>query len=173
MITTSEYFKLSRLIHMILMGGALLSITIAVILSQLAVVEPSDDFGFSLLILSLIFGLWGIFGSQFLFNGIIKKGLQEDGLSSKLATYRGATLLRGASIEGAAIFGAVACVLSGSLIPLGIAAICTAYLATLKPDKDKLKKILELSPSEAMKLDQDDAEVMNPEDLKEHHKGRY
>lgn len=173
MITTSEYFKGINLVHRILLIGALLSIIISVVLNQLGVIEPSDDFYLVMMILSPLIGLWGIFGSQFIFSRMIKNGIKEGDLSNKMAAYRGASLLRDASLESAAIFGAVALLVSGSLMPLGIAVVCTAYLASLKPDKTKIKKILELTPTEAMKLDQDDAEIMDPLDIKEHYKGGY
>lgn len=96
--------------------------------------------------------------SYWLFGIRLNVAKQQSSLSDKLNTYRAATIIRFALIEGALLLTVVFYLLTGNLVLLGIAGIGLVVLALLHPNPVKLKVDLDLSPTDLARLE-DDADM--------------
>lgn len=96
--------------------------------------------------------------SYWLFGIRLNVAKQQSSLSDKLNTYRSATIIRFALIEGALLLTVVFYLLTGNLVLLGIAGIGLVVLALLHPNPVKLKVDLDLSPTDLARLE-DDADM--------------
>lgn len=93
--------------------------------------------------------------SYWLFGLRVQAAKQQNSLSDKLNTYRAATIIRFALIEGALLLTVVFYLLTGNLVLLGIAGIGLVVLALLHPSSVKLKVDLDLSPTDLARLEDD------------------
>lgn len=159
-MTTQRFFKGVNILHRAFLAGSVLTILFVIYMKAADLLDfgPADQFSSILLIVTLVMGVWGIAGALFISNKLLKKAAAEDNLSQKMTRYREVLVIRSAITEGAALLAAVAYMMTGSMVCLLVAVICTAFLGFMRPDKDEAKRSLQLSSSEAMKLDREEAE---------------
>lgn len=92
------------------------------------------------------------FGSQIVFKQKLAAINKTAELSSKLAEYQIACIIKYAFVEGAAILAFFIFMGNGYLLHFSIAVCLVAYLLVQRPTKDKLIKELNLSPTEQQNL---------------------
>lgn len=137
-MTTKSFFKTANILHRAFLGGSILTVVVAIY------VNATDKL---------------ILGPEVqLTNILMKKAATEESLGKKMARYRAVLVVRSAITEGAVLLGGVAFMITGSMICLAVAVICTVFLAFMRPDKEEAKRSLQLSSSDAMKLDREEAE---------------
>lgn len=99
-----------------------------------------------------ILAILGYFGSQIIFKQKLAAINKTDELSSKLAQYQTACIMKYAFIEGPAILAFYIFMGNGYLLHFSIAVCLVAYLLVQRPKKDKLMDELNLSPTEQQNL---------------------
>lgn len=159
-MTSKSFFKTANILHRAFLGGSILTVVVAIYVNATdkLILGPEVQLTNILMIITLIMGLWGIIGSLFISNMLMKKAATEESLGKKMARYRAVLVVRSAITEGAVLLGGVAFMITGSMICLAVAVICTVFLAFMRPDKEEAKRSLQLSSSDAMKLDREEAE---------------
>lgn len=158
-----QYFFILRILHLSMMAAV-------VVLGLVAhfVLIPAPDFmpnenGPLFVNISAAYLAIAVAISYWLFGLRVQAAKQQIGLSDKLNTYRTATIIRFALIEGAALLVVVFYLLTANLVLLGIAGIGLIVLALLHPNPVKLKMDLDLSPTELARLEDDtDMVVQSP-----------
>ncbi|TWI97655.1 hypothetical protein JN11_03478 [Mucilaginibacter frigoritolerans] len=148
---SQNFVKTINIIHTALLAGLILFSVVAynINTNKLMSFELSKDAFFYLVPSFIIVG--GITGI-YLFNQTIKKAINEDSLSSKLAIYSKAFISKCALIEGPAMFGIVVFLLSGNLFYLLFSGLNIIHLAVQKPTKTKIEDSLNLSYEDKMML---------------------
>jgi hypothetical protein len=150
-----QYFSILRLLH--------LAMTAAVLILGLVahfVLVPAPDFqpnenGTLFVNIAAAYLAIAVALSYWLFGLRLNVAKQQSSLSDKLNTYRAATILRFALIEGAALLTVVFYLLTGNLVLLGIAAIGLVVLSLHHPNPLKIKMDLDLSPTDLARLEDD------------------
>lgn len=95
----------------------------------------------------------GVFLSNFLYQNFINKISASDLLSSKLAQYQTATLIKGACLEAPALLAVVATFLSNNIVFLFIAMLLVAVMYLKFPKKEKFAAEVKLSFEEKSEFD--------------------
>ncbi|MDX2069873.1 MAG: hypothetical protein SFV55_15700 [Haliscomenobacter sp.] len=155
-----QYFFILRILH--------LSMMVAVIVFGLVVhfvLIPAPDFkpnenGPLFVNITAAYLAIAVGVSYWLFGLRVQAAKQQTSLSDKLNTYRSASIIRFALIEGAALVAVVFYMLTGNTVLLGIAGIGLVILALQHPNPVKLKMDLELSPSDLARLEDDSDRVV-------------
>ena len=158
-----QYFFILRILHLSMMGAV-------VVLGLVAhfVLIPAPDFkpnenGTLFVNIAAVYLAIAVAVSYWLFGLRVQAAKQQISLSDKLNTYRSATIIRFALIEGTSLLTVVFYLLTGNLVLLGIASIGLVVLALHHPNPVKLKMDLDLSPAELARLeDETDMVVQLP-----------
>lgn len=153
-----QYFNILRILHL-----SLLATVVAFGVAVQFVLLPTGSFGSiensglyvnlaaGYMVFAIAIGYW-LFGNQ------MKNAKAGNNLSDKLHTYRSASIIRWALLEGAALAALVFYLLCGSVVLLAVAGISLVVFLLLHPNVMRLKIDLDLSPAELARLD-------DPQDL--------
>lgn len=158
-----QYFSILRLLHLSMLGA----VVVLGLVSHFVLI-PAPDFkpnenGALFVNIAAVYLAIAVAVSYWLFGLRVQAAKQQISLSDKLNTYRSATIIRFALIEGASLLTVVFYLLTGNLVLLGIASIGLVVLALHHPNPLKLKMDLDLSPVELARLEDDtDMVVQSP-----------
>ncbi len=150
-----QYFFILRILHLSMLGA----VVVLGLVSHFVLI-PAPDFkpnenGALFVNIAAVYLALAVALSYWLFGLRVQAAKQQISLSDKLNTYRSATILRFALIEGSALLVVVFYLLTANLVLLGIAGIGLVVLALHHPNPVKLKMDLDLSPIELARLEDD------------------
>lgn len=154
-----QYFSILRLLHLSMMAAVfILGLIVHFVL------VPAPDFILNennalFVNIAAAYMAIAVALSYWLFGVRLNVAKQQTSLSDKLNAYRGATILRFALIEGAALLTVVFYLLTGNLVLLGIAGIGLVVMLLHHPNLVKLKMDLDLNPTDLARLE-DDADMV-------------
>lgn len=100
-----------------------------------------------------VVALSSIFLSDFLFKKMAKSFPESDTLRDKLTKFQTASIIKYGILEGAALFSVVIFANTQNLIYLIIGVFLIFYLFLLKPTKQKIESVLNLTGEEKAKFD--------------------
>ncbi len=115
-------------------------------------VNPSDVNNNIFIYVTPIIAIIGYFGSTYLFRKKLLQVNPSDELSSKLAKYQAASILKYALIEGPALFSFAIFMYYGYPLGFTIAICLLVYLVFQKPTKHRFIQDLQLNNSEQKQL---------------------
>jgi hypothetical protein len=154
-----QYFSILRLLHLAMTAAVVVFGFVAhFVLIPVQDLKPNDYAALFVNIAAVYLAI-AVALSYWLFGVRLNVAKQQTSLSDKLNTYRAATILRFALIEGAALLTVVFYLLTGNLVLLGIAGIGLVVLLLHHPNLVKLKMDLDLSPADLARLE-DDADMV-------------
>jgi divalent metal cation (Fe/Co/Zn/Cd) transporter len=154
-----QYFSILRLLHLSMTAAVIVFGLVAhFVLIPVQDLKPNDNAALFVNIAAVYLAI-AVALSYWLFGVRLNVAKQQTSLSDKLNTYRAATILRFALIEGAALLTVVFYLLTGNLVLLGIAGIGVVVLLLHHPNLVKLKMDLDLSPADLSRLE-DDADMV-------------
>ena len=158
-----QYFLILRILHLSMMAAVVvLGLVAHFILIPTPDFEPNENGALFVNIAAAYLAI-AVAVSYWLFGLRVQAAKQQIGLSDKLNTYRTASIIRFALIEGAVLLVVVFYLLTANLVLLGIAGIGLVVLALHHPNPVKLKMDLDLSPAELARLEDDsDMVVQSP-----------
>ena len=150
-ITPKEQIKVIKILTATMCAGLGL---ICAILIYLRSGQPTGD-AFAIgpwgpVLLAVFAGTLTVFGSVFFRKKVESTGLMP--LDKKLETYRIATIVRYAMMEGPGLIGAILYFLSGDFVYLVIAGALFLLMLISRPDDDSIKMHLGLSDQEMRQL---------------------
>ena len=152
-LTTGEYLKVLKVIHIGLTGGVVLFLLIAMVL-QLTGFEPElKELEEMLLAITGAGAVAGVFTGNLLFRKKLEQLVELKSLKEKLMGYQSALIIKYALVEGPAFFSVVAYLLTANFLFPGVTLILIFILILYAPGKDKLTSDLNLSKSETDLLD--------------------
>lgn len=103
--------------------------------------------------------LFGIVGGEFIKKNVLNSAKTKHSLYEKLSVYQSATLIRYATIEVPALFTIVSYFLTEQFIFLIITMLLILYFFSLKPNKTKIAKELNLNRELQMEFDKENKEL--------------
>lgn len=159
-VTSKQYFKTLKIIHISLIAGVILFASfISYLLSgEDLTIDFDPDSNIYYVIIGM-FGLIALFGGDIIFKNLLKKAKIQPALSSKMIQYQSANIIRFALLEGVALFGVVAALLTLSVWFLAITAILLIVLASYHPNIEKAIRDLELNVEEQKQVKNPDAYI--------------
>lgn len=95
-----------------------------------------------------VFVLVGLILSNLIFKNRLKAIDRKSSLIIKLTDYRAALVVRYALLEGPSIFAIVVYLVTGDIIFILFAALIVFYFLTIRPNREKAIKDLDLSPND-------------------------
>lgn len=153
-----QYFNILRILHLSLLATVVaFGVVIQVVLlptGNFGSIENSSlyvNLGAGYMIFAIAIGYW-LFGNQ------MKNAKASNNLNDKLHTYRSASIIRWALLEGAVLVALIFYLLSGSVVLLAVAGISLVAFLLLHPNVMRLKIDLDLTQAELGRLD-------NPKEL--------
>lgn len=150
-----QYFFILRILHLSMMGAVVIfGLVTHFVLIPVPDFKPNEN-GALFVNISAAYLAIAVAVSYWLFGLRVQAAKQQTSLSDKLNTYRSATIIRFALIEGAVLLVVVFYLLTANVVLLGIAGIGLVVLALYHPNPAKLKMDLDLSPSEIARLEDD------------------
>lgn len=151
-ITSESFLKTLSIIHFSLLGGMILFMVVAYIKqgNHYFDFKNTDDV---YIIVVPIMAIAAYFVGRLVFKQQILALANKDSLKEKLMGYQGAALVRLAFLEGAALFGIVAFMITGNLFELLISILLVLYFLALKPTKEKVINDLQLSQEQRMQFE--------------------
>ena len=154
-----QYFFILRLLHLAMTAAVvILGFIVHFVLIPVSDFTPNENTALFINIAAAYLAI-AVALSYWLFGVRLNVAKQQSSLSDKLNSYRAATILRFALIEGAALLTVVFYLLTGNLVLLGIAGIGLVVLLLHHPNLVKLKMDLDLSPADLARLE-DDADMV-------------
>lgn len=138
--TPKNYLKTISILHIALVAGPLLLGTFFYLQTDVSTTSEDD----MMIYIFPLLGVAGIFVGQFLFKQLTSKLKKDATLSSKLATYQTASLVRWALVEGPALLNFVWFGNTSNSLFLAIGATLLIYLFLLRPTKTKIQNDLKL-----------------------------
>lgn len=154
-----QYFSILRLLHLSMMAAVIIfGLITHFVLIPVQDFKPNDYAALFINIAAVYLAI-AVALSYWLFGLRVQAAKQQNSLSDKLNTYRAATIIRFALIEGALLLTVVFYLLTGNLVLLGIAGVGLVVLALLHPNPVKLKVDLDLSPTDLARLE-DNADMI-------------
>jgi len=168
-ITSKQYFRTAKVIHLALVSGVVIFASVASFLMS----GEELKFGYStdtniFYILVGVLGLWALFGGEAIFRNQIKKAKIQPALEQKMMQYQSANIVKYAWVEGVALFSIVAAMLTLSIWFLVITGFLVLVLASYHPSVDKAVKELDLNVDEQKRVRTQEAyisESMDDSDL--------
>lgn len=142
--TPESYLKTLSLIHLALLAGLVLFMIVTII-SQKQTYFDYKNTGDVYIIVVPVMAIAAFFTGRFLFKQQLSALDKKNSLKEKLMGYQGASIVRLAFLEGAALFGIVAFLLTGNFFELLISLLLVLYFLMLKPTKEKVMSDLNLS----------------------------
>ena len=158
-LTTGEYLKALKVIHIGLTAGVVLFLIIAVVL-QLTGFEPElKELEMILLGVTAVAAFSGIFAGNMIFRKRLEQLIELKNLNEKLTGYQSALIVKYALIEGPAFFTVVAYLLTTNVLFPVIAVFLVVVMVLSAPRKDKLITDLNLSMKETSILENPDSVI--------------
>lgn len=159
-ITSKQYFKTLKLIHILLIVGVVLFASlVSFLLSGEDMYMHFDPEANTYYVIIAAFGLIAVFGGDFVFRNMLKKARIQPSLPAKMMLYQSANIIRFALLEGVALFGVIATMLTLSVWFLVISAILLVLLVMHFPNQDKAIKELNLNIEEQKHVRNPDAYI--------------
>ncbi len=159
-MTSGEYFKSIKIIHIALLTGVVFFMAISFLLQLDGFGKVGKEVSNILLIIISIFSLFGIIASNIIFKNKVNEISKKSSLKIKMMDYRSALIVKLALIEGPSFFSVVAFLITGEYIFLGIALILIIVFLIYTPGRTKLKNDLALSKKESEIIDNPDTEIV-------------
>jgi magnesium-transporting ATPase (P-type) len=153
-MTVQSFLKKLRFLQIVLLAGYSLAISITLLLAYLDVLPllPELKTNEYIDVVAIASGVAGVIAAFFLFQQLLLRVDENHSFSRKLSAFKTAFFLRLILIESVGMLSVVLFMISMNIIPI-ISAICIAVLlGLLKPSKNEMIKILQLSPGEQVKL---------------------
>ena len=149
--STKTSFKTIQIIYTALMLGIF---TFAVAVYAFAenhafATDTSDVF----IIILPVIAIGGIHLSNVLYNKLLNKNKSNDTLSSKLAQYQTAIIVKAACLEGPAFLAIAIAYVTSNMIFLAIALLLVLVMYMTFPTKEKFKNAFKLSLEEKSEFD--------------------
>lgn len=152
--TKSGELKALKIMHRAMLLGQVIFAVLAFLLNysgRFTLVLKSQDQ--LLQVISILLSITGFFVGSSLFQ---KRMLQlretSPGFKTKLTTYRSASLVQWALLEGASLFCIICFMLAGNYSFLGLAATLMLVFAIIGPTKQKMGMLLHLTEKEMDQL---------------------
>lgn len=156
-LTSGEYLKALKVIHIGLTAGVVFFLIIAAVL-QFTGFEPElKEMEMVLLGITGFAAVSGIFAGNLIFRKRIDQLVELKNLNEKLTGYQSALIVKYALVEGPAFFTIVAYLLTANILFPVITAFLVFVLVLSAPRKDKLISDLNLSLTETNVLNKPDA----------------
>lgn len=156
-ITSKQYFRTAKLIHLALVGGVVLfAFVVSYLMSGKDLSTGYDADANTFYTLVGVLGLFGLFGGDFIFKLQIRKAKSQPALPQKMMQYQSANIIKYALIESVALFSIVAALLTLSVWFLVITGFLVLVLASYFPSVEKTIRELELNSEERK-------QVLNPD----------
>ncbi len=158
-LTTGEYLKALKVIHIGLTAGVVLFLIIAVVL-QFTVFEPElKELEMILLGVTAVAAISGIFAGSIIFRKRLEQLIELKNLDEKLTGYQSALIVKLALIEGPAFFTVVAYLLTANILFPAIAVLLVFVMVLSAPRKDKLITDLNFSTKETSVFENPDSVI--------------
>jgi glucan phosphoethanolaminetransferase (alkaline phosphatase superfamily) len=146
--TPATFFRTITLIHLALAIGQVLFGIVVLSLNKRIIINIRDTHDPMVYLVPLM-AITCFILSGFLFKKVLSSGIKPGStLKQKLVIYQTALIIRLALLEGPSLFGIVAFFLTGSLFFLIISATLVAYFIYIRPTRNTIEEILELSYAE-------------------------
>jgi len=143
-------FKSLKILHAALILGALSTLTIFLFL-----LEPSSNQeNRILLIVPPVILIFGLMASQFMFKKTLSALKREDDLMTKFTTFRSASVLRFALVEGPTLINVVFTFLTGNRYLAIGALVGVGYLILIRPTKQQLMDELKATSDQLSIIEQ-------------------
>jgi hypothetical protein len=146
--TPAIFLRTITLIHLALAAGQVLFGVVVLSINDRIIINVRDMHDPMVYLVPLL-AVTCFFLSNFLFKKALSSAIKpESTLRQKLMYYQTALIIRLALLEGPSLFGIVAFFLTGSLFFLLISAFLVCYFSYIRPTKDNIEEVLELSYEE-------------------------
>jgi len=159
-MTSGEYFKSIKIVHIALVTGVVFFTLISVFLQIEGFGTVGPEIDKVLLFVVPIFALIGIFASNFVFKKKLNEIRKKSNLKEKMEEYRSALIIKLALIEGPSFFAVVAFLLTGNYIYLGLTIILIIVFLIYTPNKTKFINELELTKKESDLIYNSESEII-------------
>ena len=159
-MTSGEYFKSIKIVHIALVVGVVFFALISVFLQIKGFGTVGHEIDKVLLIVVPIFALIGIFASNFVFKKKLNEIRKKSNLKEKMEEYRSALIIKLALIEGPSFFAVVSFLLTGNYIYLGLTVILIIVFLIYTPNKTKFINELELTKKESDLIYNSESEIL-------------
>jgi hypothetical protein len=155
-LTPKKYLTSLSLIHLTMLIGQLLFGALAIFINDNITLDLLDTDNKLFFIIPL-FALVGYFAGNFLFKQNINTiANNNNSLNDKLKGYQVALIIKLALLEGSAIFGIVAFLMSGNLYFLLVVGAIIFYFFIQKPSKEKIIDVLKLKYEHKVEFEKSD-----------------
>ncbi len=162
-LTSSAYFKRAKTFFFALLIGQLMFGFASVMIMFMGEIDtPSIDIPnlYEILLIAMAaFVLLFFWLSSWIFKKRMEIVKQKNVLKEKMADYNTASLIRYIILELPAILAVVIVMITGEIIFLAYLAVVIAMFLFLTPNRERLKRELELNQAECMLIDDPDAIV--------------
>lgn len=145
-----DFFRGLRIVHLAIMAGVLLFMGVVYFVVGPKVTDESLYDTFRYLVPGL--AIAAIFTGRFISQKMTEGLHSNTELSQKLMTYRTASIVRWALIDGVALLSIVAYMLTGNTVMILVALACVAYLFTQRPSPQAAATALQLDQSERIDI---------------------
>lgn len=156
-LTTGEYLKALKVIHIGLIAGVAIFLIIAVVLLLTGFEPELKELEMILLGVTAVAAISGIFAGNLIFRKRLEQLIELKNLDEKLTGYQSALIVKLALIEGPAFFTVVAYLLTANMLFPAIAVLLVFVMVLSAPRKNKLISDLNLSLTETNVLNKPDA----------------
>lgn len=149
-----DYFKAMHILFFALLAGQVMFALIVLIFNLMGIITEGFDDSVSNIFIAVNILFIGscLYASNFVFQNKMKSIDAMAPLSSKLAEYRSASIIKWALLEGPSFLAIIFTFLTGNLIFLGLAALVMIYFVTMKPNADKAANEMGLDYEEKQRL---------------------
>ncbi len=150
-ITSREYFNILSLLHLGLVFGVVVFVTVVYFLFFNEKNEPGG-LDQTMLILVALLSLAGFFGGRRIFQARILTASNEHQLKNKLEVYRSALIAHWFLLELPALLGGVGFMMTSNLLFLAFSLLFLILLGMAYPSRERLLAHLEMTPLQAAKV---------------------
>ena len=158
-LTTGEYLKALKVIHIGLTTGVVIFLIIAGVLQLTGFEHELKELEMILLGVTAFAAISGIFAGNMIFRKRLEQLIELKNLNEKLTGYQSALIVKYALIEGPAFFTVVAYLLTANVLFPVIAVFLVVVMVLSAPRKDKLITDLNLSMKETSILENPDSVI--------------
>jgi hypothetical protein len=159
--SSKEYLGSLNLVFYGLLAGQIIMGIIFIFVNQSTTTPLLTDprtVNILLIFLALLL-IQGVFVSNLLYKKKLRNAAKLDLLLQKTAAYRSALVLRMAMLEVPVIFSIILFYLTSNYLNLAIAGVIILYFASLRPNREKISRELDLNPSDQHKMETPDEVV--------------
>jgi uncharacterized integral membrane protein len=151
--TFNDFWKSLTIIHFAMAAGQLLFLFVVIFLFlNVDPAELNPELKSALLIPAILVSFGGIIAGHFLYIKRIRQISTELSLKEKLDSYKNATIVRLALIEGPCLFAIVSLFMTGEHVFTGIAILLIAIFIYYRPTKLKLSNEIRLNEDDRKKI---------------------